>query len=165
MSNVTVELEGLDKVMKKLYRVKAQEAVIAGFSWGMDRVQKELMEYPPETFRNRPHQVVDKSGKLGALKWYERDKGSHVRDKLYRTTEKLKKKWKQKLTHTPGNITGTLSNTASYAGYVHGDRKVDGEGQTDLMKEIGWEIGGDVAKKFKSKIEKIILDNFKKKWR
>ena len=159
MSQYTVEIKGLDKYIRKLSRADAQKSIIVGFAWGMDEVQKELMEYPAETFRNRPHQVVDSRG-ISALRWYERDVGSHVRDKLYRTTEKLKKKWKQKLTHTASKIVGRLRNTASYAKYVHGD-----EDQATLMKQIGWEKGGDVAEKFKDRIGKLILDNFKRKLR
>ena len=160
MSQYTVELKGLEKVMRKLDRDIAQKALITGINWGMDRVQKELMEYPPETIANRPHQVVDAKGNLGALHWYERDVGSHVRDRLYRTTEKLKKKWSKKLTHTAGKIMGRLRNTASYAKYVHGDKD-----QSAVMEKIGWEKGGDVAEKFRKKIEKVILDNFEKNWR
>ena len=155
-----VQFEGLDKVMRKLDRGDAQKALIVGLNWGMDRVQKELMEYPPETIANRPHQVVNKDGSLSALRWYERDVGQHVRDRLYRTSEKLKKKWRQRVFVVHGKIMGRLRNTASYAKYVHGDKD-----QSTVMAKIGWEKGGVVAEKFRKKIEKTILDTFKKKWR
>ena len=165
MSKTSIELEGVDRLIRKLNHADFRGAIVTGISWGMDRVQKELMEYPPETYRNRPHQVTLPDGSLSAVRWYERDVGQHVRDRLYRTSEKLKKKWSQKLYQTKSKIIGYLKNTASYSVWVHGDRKTGEKGQTDLMKEIGWPVGGDIARKFAPKINKVILDKFEKDWR
>lgn len=148
----SVEWRGLGKVMRNLDKPHAQKALVTGIEWGMDRVAKELMKYPPETYRNKPH-TVD-----GVVRWYERGLGTHVGGSVRRTSEDLKRKWRPKMQAVGAKIQGVLRNIASYSGWVHGKY------QAKLMAKIGWPKARDTALEFMPKIERVILDNFHKRW-
>jgi len=150
-----VRIEGLKEVMKKFDTVEAQKALAVGLEWGMDRVIKEMMDYPSETSANRPN--ADR-------RWYERGVGSHYQRidggiSTQRTSEDMRRKWHKKLLSGAKGAIGTIWNVASYSKYVHGNR------QSNTMDNIGWEKLEDIGKKFKDDIARIILKKFNKDWR
>jgi len=143
-----VTIEGLDEVIKKLDKTDPTKALYVGMDWGADEVIDEMKDYPPQTAANRP----DEHGR-----WYERGVGTHSRNAVQRTSENLRMKWKKMRNKSAPSI--SITNSASYAEYVHGNR------QSNVMKKIGWKKVKTVSDKKFAEITEHIMDKYFKDWR
>jgi hypothetical protein len=124
-----LEVKGAEELQRKLSQpmqgfIKSASRQAAG------DILVAFQNYPPETIANRSSQ----------RRWYERFFGPrwHRRDGSVggrRTSEKLGQKWKLE---SSGAMNARITNTASYAGWVHGDK------QTKAMRRIGWKTYHDV---------------------
>jgi hypothetical protein len=121
---VTVRLEGLDELQRKLgadFRPVMRGATKAIAA----EIQGKVAPYPPATEANSP----------ARQRWYERGYGPkrRMRDgriKGYKTSEILRDAW---TIVNYGDIGAKAGNKASYAAFVHDDAK-----QAPFHKRRGW---------------------------
>lgn len=140
---VTIQVKGLDPVLRKLDKLKQMQAVKDGLRKGADEIKKIWSEYPPETIANSPNNPRGY--------WYERGYG--FRWKLRgggiggkKTSEKLGTHWAIEESH--GGMTLSVRNyPVTYNIYVHEKRR-----QAYFHKKTGWKADEDVARSEVSKI-------------
>jgi hypothetical protein len=94
-------------------------------------------EYPPETEANQPPPPYYQRG-AGMIGYG----GGLVPGKY---SENLGAQWVYEITPTEHGADGTITNRASYSGYVHGDLQ-DEHPQVPWHAEIGWPIMADVVR-------------------
>jgi hypothetical protein len=122
MSDLTIEIKGLDKLLKAFHkspREIARTLSQAGHEAANDVLSEEgLRTYPPPTAANMP-----------PTPYYKRGQGTQYASYNKGESENLGKQWYVK---REGYKT-RIGNRASYAKYVHGD-----DTQAKAMKRIGW---------------------------
>lgn len=123
MAETKVKIEGLEKLNAKLNSVQAAKIFKDVMTPQAKHIQGVTSKYPRLSSANRPN----KKGR-----WYERGYGPRWLTKQgvhgYKTSEILAKNWKVTVTGTRA----TISNTSSYAEYVHGER------QARFHRKRGW---------------------------
>ena len=151
-AGVTVEIEGLDELIKKLDDLGQLRKVHAGIRAAAIHVKGKIAKYPSKTGANRP------SGP--GSHWYQRGKGSmywRIRDNKKVSygaeSENLSKKWTTK--YNQQRWEGKVGNNASYAIFVQGPK--DG-GQARHMAGIGWKAVDTVAEKETKRVQEYVYD-------
>jgi hypothetical protein len=147
---LSIQVEGLDKLMKKINAVEGGKYVTHALTAGGERVKNKAGKYPPAGDWNNP----------SARNWYERGFGSHWRTKDgaihgAKTSKNLKDHWYVK----PDQYTVTVGNPVPYAIYVHGDNK-----QPKFHKDHGWKKLGETAKQQADEILKDMKAAFVQAW-
>ena len=121
MATVSIEIEGLDELRRKLGQ-NIEPALQGAMMAAAAELQNLIAPYPPESVANRPN---IRSGQTGSPRWYERGYGTRWL-RLVKggyggnpTSEMLNRQWSiAKL----GRTGAQLRNRASYAKYVHGEK-------------------------------------------
>lgn len=126
--SITVSVTGAEELAKRL-GASIDPGTKAASRQAAYELSSAFDTYPPQTIANDPAQP----------RWYERLWGSRWRRKDgsiggRHTSERLYFKWKIEQVGNGARI----SNTASYAGWVQGNK------QTKVMKRIGWKTYKDV---------------------
>ena len=131
MSNLTIEIKGLDKLLAAFHKFprEIQRDLAQAGQMAADKVLKTkgLRNYAAKSAANYPRTVA---GTNRVLPWYQRGYGvRYIGGGGRKTSERLGTQW---YTKREGYKT-RIGNRASYAMYVHGD-----DDQAKVMAEIGW---------------------------
>ena len=154
-AGVTVEIEGLDKLIKKLEKLGQLSKVHSGIR-AAGRMLKGLMtKYPPQTAANVP------AGPGSS--WYQRGKGSwywRIRDNQKvpgkKKSERLETKWSTKYDKAKFELqTGT---NVSYSKFVQGPKGT----QAKALKKIGWKGIDVVSKEQTPRIQEMVYQAVKR---
>ena len=104
---MTVKIEGLDAIFKKLDSLGKPEVFKTPMRLSAERVQDRIAKYPAEGPGNRP----------GGYSWYVRGYGTRTRTgRGYNTSEALGKSWTIK--YSNGHRRAEIGNDTSYGKYV-----------------------------------------------
>jgi hypothetical protein len=120
--NVSVEIKGAEVIIRSLERVNANmgEAMKPAIVRAADTVRQYVSEYPPATAANLPspgHTHYERG--MGSV-YVRKTDGKHT---VRKTSEMLNRKWSTKYRFTATEAEAIVGNSASYAPYVHDDRK------------------------------------------
>ena len=154
-SGVTVEIEGLDELIKKLGNLSKLRKVHAGIRAAGMYVKGKIAKYPPSTAANLP------AGP--GSHWYKRGTGSfywRIRDNAKVSygakSENLGKKWTSK--YDRNKFEGQIGTNVSYAKFVQGPKGT----QAKHMGKIGWERIDTVAKKETKRVQEYVYQAVKR---
>ena len=132
---MSVKIEGLDAIFKKLDSLGKPEVFKRPMRLSAERVQDRIAKYPAETAANLP----------GGYSWYVRGYGTRTRTgRGYPTSEDLGPSWTVK--YSNGHRRAEIGNNASYGPFVQ-----------DKARQARWHKGRwhtiqDVVKKETSAI-------------
>ena len=143
MTELKIQVEGLEKVMAALTKFPRQIGIYLGRAGGeaAHRVifpTRGLQKYPPSTAANQP-----------PTPYYIRGRGTMTSHGLRATSERLGTQWYTKRTGYGLEHTTEIGNRASYAKWVHSEQ------QAQAMGRIGWRKIGDVAKEKLGNIKRV----------
>ena len=138
MSDISVEVKGLDALIRKLNQATPKGYARATMRAAVELLKGKIAKYPPASEANSP-------GSAPGSKWYERGRGGHYIRKrdgghsIYATSKQLGRKW---TTSVAGDgMSAKVGNNVSYAPYVQ-----DKKEQTSYHAARGWVTVQDVAK-------------------
>lgn len=139
MPELTIEVEGLDKVVAKLNKFPreiARNFGAAGEESAKDVIlpTEGLQNYPPMTAANEP-----------PVPYYIRGRGTQYATRNLMNSERVGTRW----TINRRGFNVAIGNPVSYARYLHGDE------QAKAMKGIGWKKLFGVAKEKIKAIQKV----------
>ena len=148
-SGVTVDIEGLDELIKKLEKLGRLDKIHPGMI-AAGRYLKGLMTvYPAETAANVP------AGP--GSRWYQRGKGSfywRIRDNAHKSygkkSEVLSSKWASK--YDKNRFEAQIGTNVSYAKFVQGPKGT----QAKALKKIGWKGIDVVADKETKRVQEYV---------
>ena len=138
-SSLKIEVTGLDELniaMKKFPKRVIKNWSAAGKESAEDIIlpTEGLRNYPPSTGANAP-----------PTPYYIRSRGTQTATVNYGNSQRLGTKWDV----TRRGLQTKISNTVSYAKWVHGDE------QAKAMAKIGWRKLFDVAKEKTKAIQRV----------
>ena len=136
---MTIEIEGLDKIVAKLNKFPRQIARnfgAAGEESAKDVIlpTQGLQNYPPTTAANAP-----------PVPYYIRGRGTQYTNRNLMNSQRLGTRW----TVVRKGFNTVIGNPVSYSRYVHGEE------QAKAMGGIGWKKLFDVAKDKLKAIQKV----------
>lgn len=139
MPEVTIKVEGLDKVLAKLHKFPAKIARnfgAAGEESAKDVIlpTEGLQNYPPMTAANAP-----------PVPYYIRGRGTQYATRNLMDSQRLGTRWAV----VRKGFNTVIGNPVSYSRYVHGEE------QAKAMGSIGWKKLFDVAKDKIKAIQKV----------
>lgn len=142
-SGITIEVEGMDELIKKLEKLGQLDKVRAGLRAAGVYLKGLMTKYPPATEANIP------AGP--GSHWYKRGTGSfywRIRDNAKvsygKKSEVLSSKWASKYDKNKFEV--QIGTNVSYAKFVQGPKG----SQAKALKKIGWK-GIDVVAKDETK--------------
>jgi hypothetical protein len=144
----TIEIEGLDELIRKLDDLKQLRKVHAGLKGAALHVKGKIAKYPRESKANFP------AGPGSS--WYERNKGSwywRVRDnvkKQYGNSEMLGKSWAIK--YNQSKFEAIVGNDTSYGPFVQGAE------QASFHKRRKWKTVDTVAKEETKRVQEYVFE-------
>ena len=143
MAKGPVTVVGADKLIAKLTRVGQLNGAMRGLLGATKETQGIIKRYAPASSANSS----------ARKRWYQRGYGPRWRRRDgsvggKKTSERLGTRWSHKIDRA--NLTGTISNNASYAEYVQGVR------QARFHRRRGWQTGDMVFKKHGTRLVRII---------
>ena len=158
---VTVEIEGLDELIKKLRDLGQLRKVHAGIRAAAIYVKGKIAKYPRSTFANKPrgfNSVYSMTSRRALNSWYQRGYGTKwVRKdgsvKGSKTSENLGKKWTSK--YNKDRFEAKVGNNASYAIFAQGPKQ---DGQAKHMARIGWKSIDTVAEKETKRVQEYVYE-------
>ena len=141
MPEITIEVQGLQGLLKDLDPKRVDRAMKVGMDAAMKRVRHDL-NYPKKTEANQPKAFSSK----GNNRWYQRGFGPKWARKDgtvggTMTSEVLGKSWTHKVKHMGGVWYGRWGTKVSYAPFVHGEE------QAGFHKARGWKSFDDIIQK------------------
>ena len=151
---VTVEIEGLDELIKKLEKLGRLDKVHSAIKQGGVYLKGLMTKYPAETAANRP------AGPGSS--WYERSKGGfywRVRDNnkvQTSSSERLDTGWAIK--YDKARYEAQIGTNVSYAKYVEGPKGT----QAKALKRIGWKGIDVVSKEETPRIQEMVYQAIKR---
>lgn len=148
-TGATIEIEGLDELIRKLDDLGKLSKVHAGLKAAALYLKGRIAIYPPATIANSPS---NPSGQWYQRGWGVRYKGGGGRQ----TSEQLGQKWTTK--YDSNKFEATVGNNASYARFVQGPE----ETQARHMKRIGWKGVDVVAKEETKRVQEYVFDAVKR---
>lgn len=154
MSDYSVEVKGLDALIRKLNSVADKPYLKATMRAGVEMLKAKIAKYPASSEANSP-------GSAPGSRWYERGRGGHYIRKrdgghsIYATSKQLGRKW---TTSVSGDgMSAKVGNNVSYAPYVQ-----DKNEQASYHAARGWPTVQDVAKDEADEIVKLFVKNIEK---
>ena len=156
-SGVTVEIEGLDELIKKLDNLSQLRKVHAGIRAAGMHVKGKIATYPPQ--KHIPISAVGGFKTDKSRRWFFWALSKGKIDVPYRRgvspgSEDLANKWTSK--YDKNRFEGTIGNNASYARLVMGGK------QTKMMKMIGWKTVEKVAKEETKRVGEYVFEAVKR---
>ena len=150
-SGVTMEIEGMEELIKKLEELGKMSKVHAGIRAAGMYVKGLMTVYPDETAANLP------AGP--GSHWYKRGTGSfywRIRDNAKvsygKKSEVLSSKWTSK--YNKSKFEAVIGTNVSYAKFVQGPKGT----QSKTMKKIGWKGVDVVAKEETKRVQEYVFD-------
>lgn len=112
---MSIEIRGLDRLLKKLGAAGATQTLVRPMGRAVLRIQKRMQEYPP------PLAAVQ--GPASGPVRFTTSAGKRVefiarRRKPYRRTGTYGKRWTFKIAATDGGLVGRVGNNVAYAPFV-----------------------------------------------
>ena len=142
-SGVTMEIEGMDELIKKLDELGKMSKVHAGMQAAAIHLKGKVAIYPPETAANQP----------GHGSWYQRGWGvKYAGGGGIQSSEDLGQKWTTK--YDKVKFEAVIGNNASYAKYVQGPKGT----QAKAMKRIGWKGIDVVSNEETKRVQEYVFD-------
>jgi phage gpG-like protein len=141
----TIEIEGLDELIRKLDNLSKLKAVHTGLQAAATHIKGMMTVYPPETIANSPS---NPSGQWYQRGWGVRYKGGGGRP----ISEQLDKKWTMK--YNKSRFEAIVGNNASYARFVQGPKGT----QAKAMARIGWKGVDTVAKEETKRVQEYVFE-------
>ena len=147
MPEITIEVQGLQGLLKDLDPKKVDRAMKVGMDGAMRIVRGDL-KYPPASEANQPRGWTSK----GKNTWYQRGFGPKWarRDGSIgsaMTSEVLGKSWTESVKNMGRVWYGSIGTKVSYARYVH-----DSEKQPQFHGARGWQTVQDIVRKRQKRI-------------
>ena len=152
-TGATIEIKGMDELVKKLDDLSKLRKVHAGFKAGLLYLKGKIATYPPQKHITIASLGGWKSDKQ--RRWFFANLRAGTIDVPYRRgqsegSEDLANKWAIK--YDKSKFEGTVGNNASYARMVMGDK------QTKMMKMIGWKTVDTVAKDETKRVQEYVFE-------
>ena len=148
-SGVTMEIKGMDELIKKLEELGKMSKVHAGMKAAMIHLKGKVNTYPDKTEANVPKHFV-------GGRWYERSWGSKRFTKKGvkgpKTSERLDTAWTT--SYDKVKFEAVIGNDASYAKYVQGPKGT----QAKAMKRIGWKGIDVVSNEETKRVQEYVFD-------
>ena len=152
-SGATIEIEGLDELVRKLNDLAQLDKVHAGLKAAALYLKGQVAQYPA-----RKHITIQQVGGWASEKqrrWFFWALREGKIDVPYRRgvspgSENLGKKWTIK--YDQAKFEATVGNNVSYGPFVQGNK------QTKMMQMIGWKTVETVAKEEKQRVAEYIFD-------
>ena len=143
---MTIEIQGLDRAMRKLTALKNREYVEGTMQASVSIAKNYIAVYPASTEANNP----------ARNRWYERGYGGRWRRRDgtiggRRTSETLGRKWTTKVEDR--GMTGKVGNNVSYGPYVQSHRL-----QAGFHRRRGWTTDEQAAKRQTPSIQALFRD-------
>lgn len=139
MTELQIEIEGLDKLVSKLNKFPRE--ISRNFEAAGEEAAKDvilptegLQNYPPATAANEP-----------PVPYYIRGRGTQYATRNLMNSERVGTRW----TVVRRAFNTVIGNPVSYSRYLHGEE------QAEAMKAIGWKKLFDVAKEKLKAIQKV----------
>ena len=152
----------VDEINAQILRALDPRQYVNAMREALDIVRGEEMSFPPQSDRQRSNHFNTWMREVGRLPLSAFLKTVRTRQGTYQSqrkristktilkpSEKMLQKWKQAPVVVALNgdyLVGVMANTASYSGYVQGEK------QPDFHKETGWLTTKEAADKHREKI-------------
>lgn len=140
MANNAIEIEGLDKALRKIKSLEDMSAVSSALQAAAVHVKGKIAQYPPASEANLPKERGT---------WYERGYGTRWPGGGRRTSETLGRKWT--IGSRNRGLTWIVGNNVSYGPYVQDEDK-----QAAFHKRRGWKTTQTVAKEEAETVNKFV---------
>lgn len=144
-TGATIEIEGLDELVRKLDDLAKLTKVHAGMEAAALYLKGKIAIYPPATIANSPS---NPSGQWYQRGWGVRYKGGGGRQ----TSEQLGQKWTTK--YDKSKFEAVVGNNASYARFVQGPKGT----QAKAMARIGWKGVDSVASEETKRVQEYVIE-------
>ena len=142
-TGATIEIQGMDELIKKLDDLKKMSKVHAGIRAAGMYIKGKIAIYPPATAANQP----------GSGSWYQRGWGTrYAGGGGKQTSEQLGKKWTSK--YNKGKFEAVIGTNVSYAKFVQGPKGT----QAKAMAKIGWTSIDTVAKEETKRVQEYVFE-------
>ena len=156
-AGVTVEIEGLDELIKKLGDLSKLRKVHAGIRTAAIHVKSKIAKYPPR--KHIPISAVGGFASDNSRRWFFWALSKGKIEVPYRRgqspgSEDLAAKWTSQ--YDRNRWEAKIGNNASYARLVMGDK------QTAMMKKIGWKTVDKVAKEETKRVQEYVYEAVKR---
>jgi len=150
----TIEIEGLDELIRKLDDLGKMTKVHAGMKAAALYLKGKVAIYPPQTIANNPN---NPSGR-----WYQRGWGIRYKSGGGKqTSEQLGQKWTSK--YDASKFEAIVGNNASYAVFVQGPKEgAKGSRQAKHMAAIGWKSISTVAEEETKRVQEYVYEAVKR---
>lgn len=119
MAEVVIGLKALEDKLKKLER--PERTIAKGMDNYFKDIQRTVETYPPPSSAN-----------MAPPPYYVRGRGTFTGKRNLNNSEKMSNRWKWEVKPMRGRVIGEITNSASYAPFVVGDR------QARFHKRRGW---------------------------
>jgi len=152
-TGATIEIEGLDELVRKLDDLAKLTKVHAGMEAAALYLKGKIAQYPP-----RKHITIQQAGGWASDKqrrWFFWALNKGAIDVPYRRgispgSEDLAHKWTTN--YDKGKFEAVVGNNASYARFVMGDK------QTKMMQMIGWKTVETVASAETKRVQEYVIE-------
>ena len=148
-AGVTIEIEGLDELVKKLDDLKQLRKVHAGIKAAALHLKGKLDPYPPSTAANQP-------GNAGG--WYVRGFGwRFASGRSDPVSEDLAASWTIK--YNQAKFEAVIGSNVSYGPFVMGPKQGSkGKRQAKHMAKIGWKSIDTVREQETKRVQEYVFD-------
>jgi len=152
-TGATIEIEGLDELVRKLDDLAKLTKVHAGMLAALSHIKGKIAKYP-----RRKHIKIEDIGGWASEKqrrWFFAALNKGEIDVPYKRgispgSEDLANKWTVK--YDTKKFEGVVGNNASYARFVQGDK------QSRMMDEIGWETVEEVSDRETKRVQEYVIE-------
>ncbi len=147
MTNATIRIEGLDKLMKKIDSLEGLETVKAGLKAAALHVKGKIAKYPPGTDANKRGPYPKRWYYRGIGPFWARVDGS-IGKRL--TSEDLGQKWT--IDTRDAGMTAIIGNNVSYGPFVQDEEK-----QATFHRRRGWKTTQKVAEEESKEVNELLI--------
>jgi len=154
-TGATIEIEGLDELVRKLDDLAKLTKVHAGMLAALSHIKGKIAKYPKYMRGSIPLSAVggfssDKQRRGFFAKLNAGEIEVPYRRGISPGSEDLAHKWTVK--YDTKKFEGVVGNNASYARFVQGDK------QTKMMDMIGWETVEEVSSREEKRVQEYVID-------
>jgi len=157
-TGATIEIEGLDELVRKLDDLGKLSTVHAALQAAALYIKGKVAKYPQSTEANQPrgfNTMYSMTSHRPINTWYQRGYGSKWITKSgqvhgRKSSEQLGQKWTTK--YDKERFEAVIGNNASYAIFVQGEK------QAKFHKARGWITVETVAKEETKRVQEYVID-------
>jgi len=163
MPSLEIDVTGIDKTIKTLNRIAAQDAMRSAMQASVIEIETYMKKYPPKPAAIQgpamsPVRFTTKAGKSADFMARSRGwtKGRRSYYEGYRRTGKLGQAWTTKVTQTATETIGKVGNAIHYAKWVQADAT------QAWMHKGRWRTDAQALAQFRDKIVRRFEDAIKR---